>query len=95
MNSPSAAFATTRCSRRRDGSIPRWREGDLDRLHRAGIPGGFRLRAPSGELALRLAAVAAAIDEGLEARKGRICGQMSGVRLVDDARLPYSSADAA
>ncbi len=69
---------------------PRWREGDLSTGFIAQeFPAGFRPRAPSGELALRLAAVAAAIDERLEARRRRIRGQMSGVRLVDDARCVF------
>ena len=42
---------------------PRWREGDLSTGFIAQeFPAGFKPRAPSGELALRLAAVAAAID---------------------------------
>src|ERR1700688_2572145 len=53
---------------------PRWREGNLSTGFIAEeFPKGFAARAPEGEVARRLAAVAAAIDHVLGERKGRIC----------------------
>jgi propionyl-CoA carboxylase alpha chain len=58
---------------------PRWREGNLSTGFIAEeFPGGFAVRVPEGEIARRLAAVAAAIDHVLGERKRRISGQMSG-----------------
>jgi propionyl-CoA carboxylase alpha chain len=65
---------------------PRWREGDLSTGFIAEeFPNGFAVGQPEGELARRLAAVAAAIDHVLGERKRRISGQMSG-RLVQRER---------
>ena len=56
---------------------PRWRKGDLSTGFIAEeFPDGFVEKAPSGEGALRLAAVAAAIDHLLNERKRGISGQM-------------------
>ena len=61
---------------------PRWREGNLSTGFIAEeFPGGFAVRVPEGEIARRLAAVAAAIDHVLGERKRQISGQMSG-RIV-------------
>jgi propionyl-CoA carboxylase alpha subunit len=63
-------------------SHPRWREGNLSTGFIAEeFPKGFAVRVPEGEIARRLAAVAAAIDHVLGERKRRISGQMSG-RIV-------------
>src|SRR6266481_21179 len=60
----------------------RWQEGRLSTGFIAEeFPGGFAARAPEGEVARRLAAVAAAIDHVLGERKRQISGQMNG-RLV-------------
>src|SRR6202020_2937732 len=60
-------------------SHPRWREGRLSTGFIAEeFPRGFAARAPEGELARRLAAVAAAIDHVLGERKRQISGQMIG-----------------
>src|SRR6266481_539409 len=65
---------------------PRWREGNLSTgFISEEFPGGFAARAPEGEVARRLAAVAAAIDHVLGERKRQISGQMSG-RLVQRER---------
>jgi propionyl-CoA carboxylase alpha chain len=67
-------------------SHPRWREGRLSTGFIAEeFPRGFVARAPEGELARRLAAVAAAIDHVLGERKRQISGQMIG-RLVQRDR---------
>jgi propionyl-CoA carboxylase alpha chain len=58
---------------------PRWREGRLSTGFIAEeFPRGFTARAPEGEVARRLAAVAAAIDHVLGERKRQISGQMIG-----------------
>ena len=58
---------------------PRWREGKLSTGFIAEeFPHGFSARAPEGEIARRLAAVAAAIDHVLGERKRQISGQMIG-----------------
>jgi propionyl-CoA carboxylase alpha chain len=65
---------------------PRWREGKLSTGFIAEeFPKGFSARAPEGEVARRLAAVAAAIDHVLGERKRQISGQLSG-RLVQRER---------
>jgi propionyl-CoA carboxylase alpha chain len=62
---------------------PRWRSGDLSTGFIAReFPGGFRMPAPEGEVAHRLAAVAAAIDHVANERKRRISGQMRAARPV-------------
>ena len=48
------------------------------RLHRRGVSRRLCARAPEGEIARRLAAVAAAIDHVLGERKRQISGQMIG-----------------
>ncbi len=56
---------------------PRWKEGRLSTGFIAEeFPDGFRAEAPTGELARRMAAVAAWIDHLLNERKRRISGQM-------------------
>src|SRR5258705_9255108 len=58
---------------------PRWREGNLSTgFISEEFPGGFAVRAPEGEVARRLAAVAAAIDHVLGERKRRISRQLNG-----------------
>ena len=58
---------------------PRWREGNLSTGFIAEeFPKGFAAREPEGEIARRLAAVAAAIDHVLGERKRQISGQMIG-----------------
>jgi propionyl-CoA carboxylase alpha chain len=58
---------------------PRWREGKLSTGFIAEeFPRGFAARAPEGEVARRLAAVAAAIDHVLGERKRQISGQLIG-----------------
>src|SRR6476469_3638418 len=65
---------------------PRWREGNISTGFIAEeCPKGFAVRTPEGEIARRLAAVAAAIDHMLGERKRQITGQMSG-RLVQRER---------
>jgi propionyl-CoA carboxylase alpha chain len=65
---------------------PRWREGRLSTGFIAEeFPKGFAARAPEGEVARRLAAVAAAIDHVLGERKRQISGQMNG-RIVQRER---------
>lgn len=65
---------------------PRWREGKLSTGFIAEeYPKGFSARPPEGEIARRLAAVAAAIDHVLGERKRQISGQMNG-RLVERER---------
>src|SRR4029077_6325893 len=61
---------------------PRWREGRLSTGFIAEeFPKGFAVRVPEGEVARRIAAVGAAIDHVLGARKRQISGQMAG-RIV-------------
>ncbi len=58
---------------------PRWREGNLSTGFIAEeFPHGFSGRAPEGETARRIAAVAAAIDHVYGERKRQISGQMIG-----------------
>jgi propionyl-CoA carboxylase alpha chain len=58
---------------------PRWREGRLSTGFIAEeFPKGFGARVPEGEVARRLAAVAAAIDHVLGERKRQISGQLNG-----------------
>jgi propionyl-CoA carboxylase alpha chain len=58
---------------------PRWREGNLSTGFIAEeFPKGFSAQMPEGEIARRMAAVAAAIDAVLGARKRQISGQMIG-----------------
>jgi propionyl-CoA carboxylase alpha chain len=65
---------------------PRWREGRLSTgFISEEFPKGFAVSQPEGEVARRLAAVAAAIDHVLGERKRQISGQMSG-RLVQRER---------
>jgi propionyl-CoA carboxylase alpha chain len=65
---------------------PRWREGNLSTGFIAEeFPKGFAVRVPEGEIARRLAAVAAAVDHVLGERKRQISGQMIG-RAVNRER---------
>ncbi|MCK1625233.1 acetyl/propionyl/methylcrotonyl-CoA carboxylase subunit alpha [Bradyrhizobium sp. 160] len=65
---------------------PRWREGRLSTGFIAEeFPKGFAVRVPEGEIARRIAAVGAAIDHVLGARKRQISGQMGG-RVVQRER---------
>ncbi len=58
---------------------PRWREGNLSTGFIAEeFPKGFAAREPEGEIARRLAAVAAAADHVIGERRRQISGQMSG-----------------
>ncbi|WP_295849094.1 acetyl/propionyl/methylcrotonyl-CoA carboxylase subunit alpha [Tardiphaga sp.] len=60
-------------------SHPRWREGNLSTGFIAEeFPKGFAARPPEGEIARRMAAVAAAIDMVIGERKRRISGQLIG-----------------
>jgi propionyl-CoA carboxylase alpha chain len=62
---------------------PRWREGRLSTGFIAEeFPDGFKPVQPQGEVAMRMAAVAAAIDHKLNERKRRISGQMRDPRFV-------------
>lgn len=66
---------------------PRWRAGNLSTGFIAEeFPNGFTARAPEGEIARRLAAVAAAIDHVLGERKRRISGQMNGRPVTREKR---------
>ncbi|WP_374310498.1 acetyl-CoA carboxylase biotin carboxylase subunit [Methylocella sp.] len=63
---------------------PRWREGRLSTGFIAEeYPNGFANPAPVGEIALRLAAIAGAIDCQLNRRKRQISGQMKVARPVE------------
>jgi propionyl-CoA carboxylase alpha chain len=65
---------------------PRWRSGNLSTgFIGEEFPKGFAAREPEGEIARRLAAVAASIDHVLGERKRQISGQMIG-RLVQRER---------
>src|SRR4030088_1201001 len=65
---------------------PRWRSGNLSTGFIAEeFPRGFAAREPEGEIARRLAAVAAAVDHVLGERKRQISGQLTG-RLVQRER---------
>ncbi|MGM4886447.1 acetyl-CoA carboxylase biotin carboxylase subunit [Tardiphaga sp. 20_F10_N6_6] len=60
-------------------SHPRWREGNLSTGFIAEeFPKGFAARAPEGEVARRIAAVAAAVDSIYGERKRQISGQLIG-----------------
>ncbi|MGM4918558.1 acetyl-CoA carboxylase biotin carboxylase subunit [Tardiphaga sp. 813_E8_N1_3] len=60
-------------------SHPRWREGNLSTGFIAEeFPKGFAARAPEGEVARRIAAVAAAVDSIYGDRKRQISGQLIG-----------------
>ncbi|GJD84316.1 acetyl-CoA carboxylase biotin carboxylase subunit [Methylobacterium haplocladii] len=62
---------------------PRWREGNLSTgFIKEEFPEGFVAPAPEGAVALRLAAVAAAIDHKLNVRKRGISGQMRDPELL-------------
>ncbi|HET9902965.1 MAG TPA: acetyl/propionyl/methylcrotonyl-CoA carboxylase subunit alpha [Xanthobacteraceae bacterium] len=64
---------------------PRWRAGNLSTNFIAEeYPDGFRPILPEGRIAMRLAAVAAAIDHLGNARKRRISGQADGKPVVFD-----------
>jgi propionyl-CoA carboxylase alpha chain len=66
---------------------PRWRAGNLSTGFIAEeFPKGFSARAPEGEVARRLAAVAAAIDHVLGERKRQISGQMTGRAVTREGR---------
>ncbi len=66
---------------------PRWRGGNLSTGFIAEeFPNGFTARVPEGEIARRLAAVAAAIDHVLGERKRRISGQMNGRPVTREKR---------
>jgi propionyl-CoA carboxylase alpha chain len=61
----------------------RWREGRLSTGYIAEeFPEGFSPPAPEGPAAARLAAVAAAVDHQLNARKRQISGQMKSMKPV-------------
>src|ERR1700687_4847987 len=65
---------------------PRWGEGNLSTgFISEEFPKGFAVRVPEGEVARRLAAVAAAIDHVLGERKRQISGQLIH-RLVQRER---------
>jgi len=58
---------------------PRWREGNLSTGFIAEeFPKGFSARPPEGEVARRIAAVAASIDTVIGERKRQISGQLTG-----------------
>ncbi|MBF9234200.1 acetyl-CoA carboxylase biotin carboxylase subunit [Microvirga alba] len=62
---------------------PRWQSGHLSTGFIAEeFPQGFKAPAPEGEIALRMAAVAAAIDHLLNERKRQISGQMRPTSAV-------------
>src|SRR5579862_8185055 len=66
---------------------PRWREGRLSTgFISEEFPRGFAARAPEGEVARRLAAVAAAVDHVLGERKRQISGQMIGRPVRRESR---------
>jgi propionyl-CoA carboxylase alpha chain len=66
---------------------PRWREGNLSTGFIAEeYPDGFHARMAEGQTALRIAAVAAAIDHLGNSRKRGISGQMAGRRVTFDQR---------
>ena len=78
---------------------PRWQSGKLSTGFIAEeFPEGFRMPAPAGEVMLRMAAVACAIDHMMNERKRRISGQMrpdgavrferERVVMLDDVALP-------
>jgi len=66
---------------------PRWKEGRLSTGFIAEeFPGGFAPRIAEGEVARRIAAVAAAIDHVLGERKRMISGQMIGRPVTRERR---------
>src|SRR5580704_10439096 len=66
---------------------PRWQEGRLSTGFIAEeFPEGFVATVPTGALARRIAAVAAAVDHVLGERKRRISGQMVGRPVVRERR---------
>jgi propionyl-CoA carboxylase alpha chain len=66
---------------------PRWQEGRLSTGFIAEeFPDGFLGTAPTGLVARRIAAVAAAVDHVLGERKRRISGQMAGRPVVRERR---------
>lgn len=66
---------------------PRWKEGRLSTGFIAEeFPGGFAPHTPEGEVARRIAAVAAAIDHVIGERKRRISGQMIGRPVTRERR---------
>jgi propionyl-CoA carboxylase alpha chain len=66
---------------------PRWREGNLSTGFIAEeFPKGFAPRAPEGDVAVRIAAVGAAVDHVLGERKRRISGQMQGRAVFRERR---------
>ncbi len=66
---------------------PRWREGNLSTGFIAEeFPKGFSPRVPEGDIARRVAAVAAAIDHVLGERKRQISGQMNGRAVTRERR---------
>ena len=65
----------------------RWRAGNLSTGFIAEeFPKGFTARAPEGEIARRLAAVAAAIDHVLGERKRQISGQLNSRPVTREGR---------
>ena len=65
----------------------RWRAGNLSTGFIAEeFPKGFTARVPEGEIARRLAAVAAAIDHVLGERKRQISGQLNGRPVAREGR---------
>jgi propionyl-CoA carboxylase alpha chain len=72
----------------------RWQAGRLSTGFIAEeFPQGFHATAPEGELAERIAAVAAAIDHVLGERKRRISGQMTGREVTRERRRAVRLGD--
>jgi propionyl-CoA carboxylase alpha chain len=68
-------------------SHPRWKEGNLSTGFIAEeFPGGFAARQPEGQIARRIAAVAAAVDAVYGERKRQISGQMIGRPVIRAGR---------
>ena len=68
-------------------SHPRWREGNLSTGFIAEeFPKGFAARKPEGEVARRIAAVGAAIDQVIGERKRQISGQLTGRPVIRAGR---------
>jgi propionyl-CoA carboxylase alpha chain len=66
---------------------PRWRAGKLSTGFIAEeFPDGFHPQKPQGDIARRLAAVAAAIDHVIGERKRQISGQMNGREVTRESR---------
>ncbi len=66
---------------------PRWRSGNISTGFIAEeFPNGFAARAPEGDVARRIAAVAAAVDAVYGERKRQISGQMIGRPVVRAGR---------